>query len=178
MSLSPSEWQKFDDYDWNQDLEFVDGLESILNTRSTASTVPISADERRVLEIRAKLFFYSRKIQKQAGYDDYIAWQSKNESLGQPSDQVGAGLLEASLAHHDHHDHDDHDGNRIVTQNDVTSNESNEPTIPYPLSFARIVQLITTGQEVPGIKQIPHIVLGEHAASAHELPQRRKPWER
>jgi len=49
-----------------------------------------------------------------------------------------------------------------------------EPT--YPSSFARIVELITTGQPVPGIQQIPDTVL-----EGHETPSavagRRKPWE-
>lgn len=49
-----------------------------------------------------------------------------------------------------------------------------EPT--YPSSFAHIVELITTGQPVPGIQQIPDTVL-----EGHETPStvagRRKPWE-
>lgn len=49
-----------------------------------------------------------------------------------------------------------------------------EPT--YPSSFAHIVELITTGQPVPGIRQIPDTVL-----EGHETPStvagRRKPWE-
>ena len=48
---------------------------------------------------------------------------------------------------------------------------------PYPSSFARVVELITTGQPIPGIQQIPDTVLvGQGAPSV--VPPRRKPWEK
>ncbi|KAJ5889719.1 hypothetical protein N7504_010529 [Penicillium tannophilum] len=50
-----------------------------------------------------------------------------------------------------------------------------EPT--YPSSFAHIVELITTGQPIPGIEQIPDTVLTGHDISS-EKPRRRKPWEK
>ena len=47
---------------------------------------------------------------------------------------------------------------------------------PYPLPFSRIVELITTGQPVPGVKEIPDTLLeGQSSSSSHS--QRRKPWE-
>lgn len=47
----------------------------------------------------------------------------------------------------------------------------------YPSSFAHIVELITTGQPVPGIQEIPDTVLtGQEAPSTRE--KRRKPWEK
>lgn len=50
-----------------------------------------------------------------------------------------------------------------------------EPT--YPSSFAHIVELITTGQPIPGIQDIPDTVLTGHDISS-EKPRRRKPWEK
>lgn len=49
-----------------------------------------------------------------------------------------------------------------------------EPT--YPSSFAHIVELIATGQPIPGIQEIPDTVLTGHDISS-EKPPRRKPWE-
>ncbi|KAK9474693.1 uncharacterized protein V1510DRAFT_360581, partial [Dipodascopsis tothii] len=48
---------------------------------------------------------------------------------------------------------------------------------PYPSSFEHIVELITTGQEVPGIREIPNVVLGATASAAPAQAPRRKPWE-
>jgi len=54
---------------------------------------------------------------------------------------------------------------------------ADEPPAPYPTSFAHIVELITSGQPVPGIKEIPSTVLtgqGTEPAKA----RRKKPWEK
>ena len=48
---------------------------------------------------------------------------------------------------------------------------------PYPTSFAHIVELITSGKPIPGIKEIPDTILsGQETQSKCE--RRRKPWER
>lgn len=52
----------------------------------------------------------------------------------------------------------------------------NPPPGPYPISFSHIVDLITTGQLVPGVKDIPDTVLAgqeTHTVAA----KRKKPWE-
>lgn len=56
-----------------------------------------------------------------------------------------------------------------------TRTSAQEPT--YPSSFAHIVELITTGQPIPGIQQIPDTVLTGHDTSS-EQPKRLKPWEK
>jgi len=57
------------------------------------------------------------------------------------------------------------------------SSSSAEPPAPYPLSFNHIVELITTGQPIPGIKDIPNTVL-EGQASQPVQAKRKKPWEK
>lgn len=47
----------------------------------------------------------------------------------------------------------------------------------YPTSFAHVVELISTGKPIPGIKQIPTTVL-EGQSSESTKPKRRKPWEK
>ena len=78
--------------------------------------------------------------------------------------------------------------NTSQTQQD-SSNQTSEPSPPdpialsgpqeptYPSSFAHIVELITTGQPVPGIQQIPDTILTGHDTSSAK-PRRLKPWER
>lgn len=58
-----------------------------------------------------------------------------------------------------------------------TEASSTPPEPAYPSSFAHIVELITTGQPVPGIQQIPDTVLTGHEITS-EKPRRRKPWEK
>ena len=54
---------------------------------------------------------------------------------------------------------------------------SSEPPAPYPSSFSQIVELITTGQPIPGIKEIPNTVL-EGQDSQAAPAKRKKPWEK
>jgi len=47
---------------------------------------------------------------------------------------------------------------------------------PYPTSFAHIVELITTGQPIPGIREIPNKI-SEEKPSESVQSKRKKPWE-
>jgi hypothetical protein len=47
---------------------------------------------------------------------------------------------------------------------------------PYPKSFAEMVELITLGKPIPGIKEIPDTVLAEPENPG--VQGRRKPWEK
>ena len=52
-----------------------------------------------------------------------------------------------------------------------------EPPAPYPTTFAHIVELITSGQPIPGIMEIPNTVL-EGQGTQPEKARRKKPWEK
>lgn len=51
-----------------------------------------------------------------------------------------------------------------------------EPPAPYPTSFSQIVELITSGEPIPGIKEVPDTVL-EGRSSQPMTVKRKKPWE-
>lgn len=59
----------------------------------------------------------------------------------------------------------------------VPSNHQKTSEPAYPSSFAHIVELITTGQPIPGIQQIPDTVLTGHETLSR-VTRRRKPWEK
>lgn len=48
---------------------------------------------------------------------------------------------------------------------------------PYPISFSQIVDLITNGQPIPGIKEVPDTLLSGQESRA-VTAKRKKPWER
>ncbi|ORX54398.1 hypothetical protein DM01DRAFT_1407259 [Hesseltinella vesiculosa] len=49
-------------------------------------------------------------------------------------------------------------------------------TIPPKLTFQQVVEMIESGQDVPGIRQIPN-KLNQGTPSEARLTARRKPWE-
>ncbi|KAK9428059.1 hypothetical protein V1505DRAFT_395520 [Lipomyces doorenjongii] len=194
MPLSESEWKEFESYEWASDHDFTQGLASVMSSRGST----LSDDEKRMVECKARLFFYSRKVQKNVGYEDYIAWKSSrtqsvvSELPSESRDRVS----DANVELHDQPvgEHDDSSIVNLSASSSQTPTSSPSPipststpasgpsdgnednTAPYPSSFAHIVELITSGKEVPGIKQIPNILLGETSSSRPERPQRRKPW--
>ncbi len=57
-----------------------------------------------------------------------------------------------------------------------TASPSSHPPAPYPPTFSQIVDLITTGQPIPGIKDIPDTVLAGQETQP-TTAKRKKPWE-
>ena len=55
--------------------------------------------------------------------------------------------------------------------------DQSEASAPYPMSFNHVVDLITKGESIPGIKEIPDTVL-EGQASQSTTGRRQKPWEK
>lgn len=53
---------------------------------------------------------------------------------------------------------------------------TSEPVAPYPTSFSEIVELISTGQPVSGIKEVPDTILKGQATQS-KATRRLKPWE-
>ena len=51
-----------------------------------------------------------------------------------------------------------------------------QKTAPYPPTFAQIVAMITNGEPIPGIMDIPEGTIDY--TSEPKLPKRRKPWEK
>jgi Family of unknown function (DUF5572) len=68
----------------------------------------------------------------------------------------------------------------VSTEEPIATGQPEQPSSaekpPYPMSFNRLVELITEGKEVPGIKEIPDTLL-EGQSSQSTTTQRRKPWE-
>ena len=63
----------------------------------------------------------------------------------------------------------------VSTESSVST--SSDASAPYPLSFNHIVDLITTGQPIPGVKEVPDTVLEGQASQAMKV-KRKKPWEK
>ncbi|KAK7203608.1 hypothetical protein BZA70DRAFT_282899 [Myxozyma melibiosi] len=237
MPLTDEEWRGFESYDWASDKQFTDGLASVLAARRASSGgTTLGEEEKRAVECKARLFFYSRKLLKQVAYEDYLAWKQRRSSLDEEEEEeeridptttrrtsegtvngtrlapvVYSGLGQspststsssssssASSSGRRSEGGSPHSTSRapspplstpppLLTTSTTSSpppptTSSTEPPTTnepqYPSSFAHIVELITSGREIPGIRQIPNIALGETAASVSEKAARRKPWEK
>ncbi|MCJ1285381.1 hypothetical protein MMC26_004721 [Xylographa opegraphella] len=145
-SVDTELFHQLDTYQWASDEEFQSGLRAILGP----DPKPEQAEQ---LTLRARCFYYSRKHNLAVDFDAYREWHARLGSSTQMK-------LEDA----------------VNQSSEKFEDRAAEPPAPYPLSFSHIVDLITSGQPVPGVKDIPNTVLDGQASQATR-PQRRKPWE-
>ncbi|KAH9882740.1 hypothetical protein J1614_000105 [Plenodomus biglobosus] len=168
-------------YDWDRDAEFQSGLSAILGTNST----PEQATE---LALRARCFYYSRKYNTTIDFESYKSYRAAHNRPPPPPPSTNGSIAPSIL------DTlpvtDDVPVTSVNIQPTATTTApapvpapapapaaASEQPAPYPTSFAHIVELISTGKPVPGIKEIPPTVLAGQGTQATK-ERRRKPWEK
>ena len=119
---------------------------------------------------------FPSKINTPIDFNAYLNWRSSQVSSAQSDIDAGSnGILTAhnlpqpAVPLDSSSVHGDHESNAPSTGN-------SESSAPYPKSFSDIIELITNGGDIPGVKQIPETVL-EGQASNPTTAKRRKPWE-
>ncbi|KAI9319615.1 hypothetical protein BX666DRAFT_1853695 [Dichotomocladium elegans] len=95
---------------------------------------------------RAKWFYYNKFIET-FDYDAYVAWKSSAKSTSQEE--------------------------KKDESKEELADDAQKPT---RFTFQELVEMIETGQEIPGIRQIPN-KLNDGEPSRPKLSARRKPWE-
>ncbi|KAI4152205.1 MAG: hypothetical protein L6R39_001869 [Caloplaca ligustica] len=155
-------FQRIESYPFATDLGFQSGLSTILS--SSPSQDP------ELLTLRARCFYFSRKQKMHVDFNSYLSWRSAQNLLpvtttaqdAPPSrSETDAAPLERASSE----------------DSGIEESTQGGPQAPYPSSFAQIVNLITKGESIPGIKEIPGTVL-EGQESAATAPKRKKPWEK
>jgi len=165
MSLDASQpphgsaaFEALESYPWHQDIEFQSGLSSILSA-------PGAASENEDLVLRARCFYFFRKTNTQVDLASYKAWRARQSSVSHEAPLSSSVPTSTSTP---------------PTPADASSYASSNTTTPsqpdYPASFDDIIELIKTGKPIPGIKDIPNIVLAGQGTQARQN-RRLKPWE-
>ncbi|KAL9097798.1 MAG: hypothetical protein Q9165_000124 [Trypethelium subeluteriae] len=144
-----STYEQLENYSWDSDEDFQSGLDAILG----ANPSPEQAAE---LTLRARCFYYARKFNCDIDFDGYKAWREQTLDLTNGTN-----------------------ASEIPTQNAQapTASTGHEQGAPYPASFAQVVELISSGQPIPGIKEIPDTVLAGQGTES-STAKRKKPWEK
>ncbi|KAI9877752.1 MAG: hypothetical protein M1830_002917 [Pleopsidium flavum] len=143
-------------YSWSEDAEFQGGLTAILGPNPS----PEQADE---LTLRARCFYYARKFDVPIDFSAYKTWRLQH----QPSSiNAHVAATNGTLTNYP-----------SPLDSVTTTLPSTNPPAPYPPTFSQIVDLITTGQPIPGIKDIPDTVLAGQETQT-TTAKRSKPWEK
>ncbi|RAH63863.1 DUF5572 domain-containing protein [Aspergillus aculeatinus CBS 121060] len=152
-------FERLSSYPFEDDHEFAHGLSIILgHPEIPASKAEIDRDDDVMLQ--AKCFYFSRKekLPTPVNVGKYQLWLQARPTAAEAAGPINQQQL-----------------NSVVSEDRANARlKQAEPA--YPSSFAHIVELITTGQPIPGIQQIPDTILaGQDTPSARS--RRRKPWE-
>ncbi|CDS13089.1 hypothetical protein LRAMOSA05273 [Lichtheimia ramosa] len=141
-------YEAFSKYDFDSDQQFQSGMSSILKQ---ADANPETREQ--TLE-RAKWFYYNKFIQA-FDYEEYQKWKSQDDNTS-AKEQVQQQESEDNK------------------EKDTKENDDDDK--PPKFTFQELVEMIESGKEIPGIRQIPN-KLNEGTPSEPKMPVRRKPWE-
>ncbi|KUJ09115.1 uncharacterized protein LY89DRAFT_724634 [Mollisia scopiformis] len=149
-------FKELEEYPWDKDKEFQGGLAAILGPNPQPSQI-------HDLTLRAQCFYLSRKRSIPIDFNQY-----KEYLMSKPETSTMSASAPPPPPHNNHN----------MASSHLADVEIDDPkAAPYPRSFAEIVELITSGKPIPGIKEI-HTTVCPELATKPILPKRRKPWEK
>ncbi|KAH8593191.1 hypothetical protein B0O99DRAFT_627474 [Bisporella sp. PMI_857] len=169
-------------YNWAGDSSYQAGLAAILG--NTTSNDPSRLE---ALTLQAQVYFWSRKSGVKVDLQEYKSFllgeydakttESAVSSRSNSSSNLDSNALKSV-------------GNAQTSTTTVKPPQSSAPALsttiqdappppaaPYPPTFAEVVALIQSGAEIPGIKEIPDVILKDQGTSA-TAARRLKPWEK
>ncbi|CAO3625746.1 unnamed protein product [Cunninghamella echinulata] len=108
-------------------------------------------------------------------FNDYQAWKKKDKEEKEKEEEVeGEGEGKGNEKEiKDTKKEEEKEEESIYT----TTVDGEKITVPPKFSFQEIIEMIETGKEIPGIRQIPN-QLNEGTPSQAKLTARPKPWEK
>ncbi|KAL8944960.1 MAG: hypothetical protein Q9216_000121 [Gyalolechia sp. 2 TL-2023] len=161
-SASPI-YRQLESYPFTTDPEFQSGLSTIISSTPT--------QDPELLSLRARCFYFSRKQNVPIDFNSYISWRSTQDLP--PVTATSDPIREESVT-----SKGQANGTPPETDSNASPSEQpGQPSAPYPPSFSQIVELITKGEPIPGIKEVPATLLTGQE-SAPTTAKRKKPWEK
>ncbi|KAL9129257.1 MAG: hypothetical protein Q9217_002237 [Psora testacea] len=162
-------FRQLEAYPWSIDREFQSGLQSILDQNQ-------SPEQIEHLTLRARCFYYARKSGIPIDFYAYKAWRADRHA----SCDLTNGTAPLSYSNSSAASAAATSSSAVEWSPTLRHEPTSDPTgppAPYPTTFSQIMKLISTGQPIPGIKDVPDTVLEGHA-SRSMAGKRRKPWEK
>lgn len=112
-------------------------------------------------------------------FDAYQEWRKRRLSSSQPvndSCDPAAGYSPSTVRQNDESSYQNGSSNEASIPDASTDTGPVAAEARYPTSFSHIVELITSGRPVPGIKDVPDTILSGRESPA-VIVKRKKPWE-
>ncbi|KAI7862530.1 hypothetical protein BDF14DRAFT_1854270 [Spinellus fusiger] len=154
-------FEAFSTYNFENDQRFKDGMSSLLERYSQDNSL-VAED---MIE-QARWFYYTKFIE-QFDLSAYRQWKKNNGTVLVTTETESPATDLANTPT---------EMPAIDKQTDELSEETKEEHTHRRFTFQELVEMIESGKEIPGIKQIP-TTLNQGKPSEAKMGIRRKPWE-
>ncbi|KAK5660890.1 hypothetical protein OQA88_12263 [Cercophora sp. LCS_1] len=192
-SMSPAEldifFRKFNDYPWLRDRPF---LQALLPTVGPQTATPFTRPTALSLTLQARIWWFSTRFATTIDRTLYETWSTTHPS------QVDAQLLDKITQIQKQLVRAEEEESQLpawmvsapkkvdlgvkADDGDVRDSDGNgngNEKAPYPAHFQAIIEAVTTGKPVEGVREIPNTVVRKEGITAvGKMQAPRKPWER
>ncbi|KAK3997173.1 hypothetical protein QBC44DRAFT_338963 [Cladorrhinum sp. PSN332] len=192
-------YTKFDQFPWTQDRDFIQGLHATLGNSLASTSDPFT--RRKILDtiLQTRIWWYQSRTNATIDLNSYLAFTSANprtnpdqeilkktewiynqlKARSAPQDQQASSSSSSSQP-----DPDIPAWQLQAPKLDLSKKADDHearPTegVPYPDRFQAIIDAVTTGKQIEGIREIPNTVVRQEGITpvgVRIAPQ--KPWER
>ncbi|KAK2071989.1 hypothetical protein P8C59_006370 [Phyllachora maydis] len=189
-------FRMFNSYPWMHDREFFRALDATVGPLTPSSEGWEAKTVSIVVQSRIWYFQAKRAIDvDRASYDRFAAQDAAAARLDRalldrlvqvqermramtdpdvPAWQARAPTVDVSRKADDDHEAEGHDGVAARTTPGHGADEA-----PYPLGFQQVMEAVTSGQPVPGVRDIPNsIVRAPGISPVGKMQPPRKPWQK
>ncbi|KAK4164988.1 hypothetical protein QBC43DRAFT_316497 [Cladorrhinum sp. PSN259] len=192
---------KFDTFPWTQDRDFIQGLHATLGDSLSSTSDPFT--RRKILDtiLQTRIWWYQSRTNTTIDLNSYLAFTEANPRTSPDQEILKKtkwiySQLKARLAPQS----SSSSSSQVEVQQDIPAWQLQAPKLdlskkaddheareggsssdgaPYPDKFQAIIEAVTTGKTIEGIKEIPNTVVRQEGINPVGMKVRpQKPWER
>ncbi|OIW27423.1 hypothetical protein CONLIGDRAFT_633788 [Coniochaeta ligniaria NRRL 30616] len=181
--VTPALIKSFNDYPWVKDRQFLQGLAAMLGTTLPSTDMAHAAS----ISLQARIWWFSTKQGVTMAPDSYTAYLASHPDTPTPEPAIlariedvqrrmgvtGPSNVPSWQVHAPKADL------RVKASDGAAREDGVGDDAPYPEHFKAVIEAVTQGKPVPGIKEIPNTVVrlpGITPVGKMQAP--RKPWEK
>ncbi|KAK1761242.1 hypothetical protein QBC47DRAFT_369461 [Echria macrotheca] len=189
-------FRKFDDYPWVRDKSFLQGLVAMLGPLSNG----FERQKALGVTLQARIWWYKSRIGLDVDRSAYETWYSSSSSSSSSASvdstlldkveelQRRLGIASSSSSPEQQRQNlpawmveapQKVDLRKKADDGQEEKGNSSSQDAPYPAHFQAIIEAVTTGKAVPGVREIPNTVIRQPGIlPVGKMQAPRKPWER
>ncbi|KAK4132991.1 hypothetical protein BT67DRAFT_443366 [Trichocladium antarcticum] len=189
---APTIFQKFDSYPWARDRSFLQGLMATLGPSLASPNDGFVRQKALSTTLQARIWWYKSRFNSDIDRSAYEAYSASHASscpdgailatLEEIQQRMGAGNASASSSAGPPVPAWQLNAPKVDLSKkaeDATGHANSDGGAPYPENFQALIEAVTMGKPIPGIREIPDTVVRPPGVTPFgKMKAPRKPWEK